>query len=110
MPKAAQLPSIHPTVNARFKMGPHLSRVKPLGSVLGACIIAKDCPCPLVIPSAMVRPSGHKSDLHSHSIISLLLLAAPAEPYHSIQDVRANNTQDVQANNCYKKPLLAVNG
>ena len=57
------LPSMHPTVNARVSMGPHLSRVKPPGRVLGACIIAKDCPCPLVMPSAIVSPSGQKSDL-----------------------------------------------
>ena len=63
MPKAAMLPSMHPTVNARVSMGPHLSRVKPPGRVLGACIIAKDCPCPLVMPSAIVSPSGQKSDL-----------------------------------------------
>ncbi len=80
MPKAAQLPSIHPTVKARFRIGPHLSRVKPPGKVLGACIIASDWPCPFVMPRAMVSPSGHKSDLHRE---------CKASPGHGICYARA---------------------
>lgn len=57
------LPSVHPIVRARFRMGPQRSRANPRGRVAGACIMARDVRWPFVRPSSRDRPMGHASDL-----------------------------------------------
>ena len=69
MRNAMMLPAVHPTASARLMSGPQRSRAGPRGRQLGACMKARLCVCPLVMPWMSVSAIGHTSPLRMHACI-----------------------------------------